>query len=296
MHDLLHEFIDEARDLLWLLAARQTALADRDLAGITARDLRGELHRVRAAAQFCDQPGMIAAFDRLDEDLEEIAAGRIGRQAALNGHAVRCTALLDLAAAGKPALPAELGPWHGMDAHVARRSGDLGKAVELHVEDGGLRLDRAASRGLRHALLLAVDNALEHGIETADRRIAAAKDPVGRLVLRAARRRDGMIAIVVADDGAGLDRAAIARRLNAQGLPAPTSDAAATEALFAGLACDRGAPWRDGGLAQLRREVHALGGRVALRAHAGEGLYLAIDVPLARLVIQPGRRHAGLRR
>lgn len=296
MHDLLHEFIDEARDLLWLLAARQAALADRDLAAAAARDLRGELYRVRAAARFCDLETIIAAFDRLDADLEVIAAGRQGRQAALNGHAVRCTVLLDLMATAKPTLPTELGPWHGMDAHVLRRAEQLGKIVDMHVEDGGLRFDRAASRGLRHALLLAVDNAIEHGIETVDRRLTAAKDPVARLVLRAVQRRDGMVSIVVADDGAGLDGTAIARRLNLQGLPAPTNDAATAEALFAGLACADGARWREGGLAQVRREVHALGGHVALRAHAGEGVYLAMEVPMTRLVFQPGRRHAGSRR
>ncbi len=74
---------------------------------------------------------------------------------------------------------------------------------------------------LRDPLTHLVRNAVDHGIESPEVRLAAGKDPSGRVHLQA-RHEGGSIVIQVQDDGAGLDRVADHRaRARARRPPRP---------------------------------------------------------------------------
>lgn len=86
----------------------------------------------------------------------------------------------------------------------------LGKRVEFDPAGGDIRLDAHVLLVLRDALLHLVSNAVAHGIEGAEARVAAGKPAVGRVELRV-ERRGGNVAFICRDDGAGIDVEAIRR-------------------------------------------------------------------------------------
>src|SRR3546814_3359329 len=86
-----------------------------------------------------------------------------------------------------------------------------GRQVSLTVEGGELELDQSILEKLRSPLLQLVRNAVDHGIEAADVREAAGKAPEGRIVVSAVIEGN-RVQVCVADDGRGLDLAAVADR------------------------------------------------------------------------------------
>jgi chemotaxis protein histidine kinase CheA len=97
------------------------------------------------------------------------------------------------------------------------------KEVEVVIEGGATPVDSEVLERLAEPLLHAVRNAVDHGIEAADTRAARGKPAAGHI--RVAAARDGnRVYITVADDGGGLDLAAIRARGEALGLLQPGTD------------------------------------------------------------------------
>src|SRR5262249_13070340 len=90
--------------------------------------------------------------------------------------------------------------------------------VELVGED--LELDRSTQDRAYEPLLHAVRNAIAHGIEKPEARLAAGKPPIGRVTLEA-RNEGTAIVLSVRDDGRGPDLAAIEAKGRQAGLIAP---------------------------------------------------------------------------
>lgn len=93
----------------------------------------------------------------------------------------------------------------------------LNKRVRVEIEGEDVEIDAALVERLRDPLVHLVRNALDHGIERPDVRAARGKDPCGTLWLRA-YHQGGSVVVEVKDDGAGMSRAAIARRVEQLGL------------------------------------------------------------------------------
>jgi two-component system chemotaxis sensor kinase CheA len=162
---------------------------------------------------------------------------------------------------------------------------DSRQQVRVVLEGEQTEIDKYLVERLKEPLLHLVRNALAHGIETPDQRRAAGKEPEATLRLRAGRS-GGMVDIEVADDGRGVDPAAIATRARAMGLRVPeTLDA---DALL-GLLCapgfstretaDRGAG-RGVGMAVVRNTIHDLGGTLRLASAPGKGTAFTLRLPL----------------
>ncbi len=101
-----------------------------------------------------------------------------------------------------------------MAAELARSNGKL---VSCVTEGGDLILPRKQIELLDDALLHIVRNAIAHGIETPDQRMAMTKPREGRIGI-SAHTSDGGIEIRVSDDGYGLDREAILLRAIESGI------------------------------------------------------------------------------
>lgn len=80
----------------------------------------------------------------------------------------------------------------------------LGKDVHLRIEGENTEVDRNLLEGLQGPLTHLVRNALDHGVETPEERIAAGKDPRASVVIRA-YQKPGAVVVEVEDDGRGLD-------------------------------------------------------------------------------------------
>ncbi len=109
-----------------------------------------------------------------------------------------------------------------------------GKHARLDIEGEEVEVDTAIINLIRDPLTHMLRNAVDHGIETPERRKAAGKDPCGRICLRAYRETGSMI-IQMSDDGAGLNRKNIEVMARARGLvaePEKMPDADLFELIF----------------------------------------------------------------
>jgi two-component system chemotaxis sensor kinase CheA len=160
---------------------------------------------------------------------------------------------------------------------VARR---LGKPEpKVAIEANGIRLSAAGFSAYWGAMVHVVRNAVDHGIESAERRIACGKPEAGTLVI-SAQRADGRLTIEVRDDGGGVNWEKVRAKAQAAGLPHATHEQL-IEALFTdGLSTKEEASEISGrgvGLAALRATVSDLGGSIEVSSRAGEGSRFAFS-------------------
>lgn len=186
------------------------------LAGLREILRHGALARAaQALRRLALEPAQAASLGPLAEaaaeelrglgDLEE-ALGRAHRRAWDAGLALRV-------------MPVE-----ALFARLARYVRDLaqklGKPVDLVIEGRDVRIDKSMIDLLADPLMHIVRNALDHGIESADKRAAAGKPARARLLLAAAERTHG-VHITIADDGRGLDKGRILVKAVERGLVQP---------------------------------------------------------------------------
>jgi two-component system chemotaxis sensor kinase CheA len=163
---------------------------------------------------------------------------------------------------------------------------ELGKEVNFVMEGREIELDRALLDAISDPILHLLRNALDHGVEHAETRRAAGKSPAGELILRAARDR-GTVVIQVQDDGRGIDRLAVLRRAQHQGLVPMTESTLTDEALLplvsrAGFSTAHEVTNLSGrgvGVDVVSTRVRALGGQVELETLEGEGTVFTLRLP-----------------
>jgi chemosensory pili system protein ChpA (sensor histidine kinase/response regulator) len=183
----------------------------------------------------------------------------------------------------------------------------VGKAVLLATGGDSVELDGAIVEQIADPLLHLVQNAVVHGIESADERRARGKPPDGCVKL-SAYPRGGSVCIEVADDGRGIDVAQLRERAVRGGfLPAAVarrlSDAEALDLIFLpGLstaALVTAAAGRGIGLDVVRTNVARLNGKVTVTTEAGVGTRFTLTVPLTvltseALMVRVGRETLAL--
>ncbi len=169
---------------------------------------------------------------------------------------------------------------------------ELGKEVDLAVEGEDTKADRSVLDALKDPLLHLVRNALDHGLESREARVAAGKSPRGRLLLRAAREGERIL-IRVEDDGAGLDpvvlrKVAVRRGLLDEAAAAALSDAAVRELIFVSGFSSRDVATdvsgRGLGLDVVRVRLRGLGGDVLVTSQVGHGSVFELRVPVSLTV------------
>jgi two-component system chemotaxis sensor kinase CheA len=143
---------------------------------------------------------------------------------------------------------------------------------------------------LKDPLMHMIRNAIDHGIESIEKRQALGKDPCGRLTLKA-YRDGGNIVIQVIDDGAGLDRSRIierARRMNILSEPEELADPELFRLIFGWFHGGHGhrmvrSRCRHG---RLRRNIEALRGSVTIESQLGLGTTITLRLPLTLAIIE----------
>lgn len=241
---------------------------------ITRGQVRGALKQVMT-------PDVRAALDELDARVRDVQARAL---------AVRMTPLRTLT---------ERYPRVVRDISRA-----LGKDVRLAIEGESLELDRAILENLDTPFTHIIRNAIDHGIEAPDERLAADKPEQGTLTISAIREHD-IAVITVADDGRGLDPELLTRIAVQRGL---ISDAQASllsrqEALQ--LVCLPGfstksevtdMSGRGVGMDAVRSHVDALGGALEIDSDVGVGTRITMRLPLTLSIIDVLRIDVGGRR
>ncbi len=180
-------------------------------------------------------------------------------------------------------------PLPRMARELAHRAG---KRVEVDVERAEVELDRSILDRLSDPLVHLIRNAVDHGIESPEQRVAAGKSAVGRISIDALRAKDS-IRIEVRDDGAGIDLEAVRRRAVEGGLVYPEladdlpAEAVAAFVFHPGLSTAREVSEVSGrgvGMDAVRATIESLGGRVELASEPGRGTRVALFVPITAAV------------
>ena len=170
---------------------------------------------------------------------------------------------------------------------------DLGRQVRLEVEGGDIELDRAVLDEVADPLVHLVRNAIDHGIEPPRDRVKAGKPAEGRLRLSASRERNS-VAIRVADDGRGIDRAKILAKAKADGLVDAGAETLPDDQLlrilsrsgFSTAAVISGVSGRGVGVDVVMTRIRQLGGAVELVSEAGQGTAFVLRVPLTLAIVR----------
>ncbi len=184
---------------------------------------------------------------------------------------------------------------------VRQTAKELGKRANLDLRGGRIEIDRSVLEHMTAPLEHLLRNAIAHGIETPDARRDAGKDEIGQITLTVAQEGNE-VAIVLADDGGGLDFAKIAQRARAGGLLA--EDEAADERRLTNLIFIPGfstatnvstVSGRGIGMDVVKSETAAVGGRIDIHAARGNGTQFRIYLPLTLAVTQALLIRAGSR-
>ena len=171
---------------------------------------------------------------------------------------------------------------------------ELGKPVRLQIEGEKTQVDRDVLEKLEAPLTHLLRNAVDHGIESPEQRIARGKDPEGLIRLRASHHA-GMLVVELSDDGGGVDLERLRRNIIERKLsPAETAAQLSEEELLSFLFLP-GFSMRDKvtqisgrgvGLDAVQHMVRQMHGGVELEQWNGKGSRFRIELPLTLSVVR----------
>lgn len=172
-------------------------------------------------------------------------------------------------------------------------SGSTGKHVKLAVSGETTELDKTVIERLSEPLTHLIRNAIDHGIESAEERKEAGKNPEGTLTL-SAEQKAGRILIRIADDGKGIDRDVLRNKAIANDVvdaDTPMTDEEIYNLVFSpGLSTAKSVSNISGrgvGMDVVRQNVKELGGRITIDSSPGKGTTFTLALPLT-LAISDG--------
>jgi two-component system chemotaxis sensor kinase CheA len=171
-------------------------------------------------------------------------------------------------------------------------SQELGKQIEMTTEGAETELDKTVIERLNDPLVHLIRNAIDHGIESPDDRLAAGKPRVGRIRLSAVHSGANVV-VEIADDGKGLDREAILARAIEKGLATPGAELGDREIynfIFApGFSTAKevtNVSGRGVGMDVVRRSIDALRGSIDVKSAKGQGSTVIIKLPLTLAIVE----------
>ncbi|KQM13196.1 chemotaxis protein CheA [Sphingomonas sp. Leaf24] len=174
---------------------------------------------------------------------------------------------------------------------VRELEGETGKRVRLEVDGEMTEVDKTVVERIGEPLTHLIRNAVDHGLEMPDVRVAAGKPAEGVVRLSAAHQ-SGRIVITVADDGQGINRARVKAKAIEKGIILP--DAALTDEEidnlifapgFSTAAAITNVSGRGVGMDVVRKNIQALGGRIGIQSREGFGSSFSLSLPLTLAVL-----------
>jgi two-component system, chemotaxis family, sensor kinase CheA len=224
---------------------------------------------------------------RHDPELSTIKSQILQRKLA---HMTRITAELQKTAMAMRLVP--IGPlFRRMSRLVRDLSRQFGKQVQLETEGEEIELDRTIVEELADPLMHMVRNAMDHGIEMPQDRVACGKNPMARLLLKA-QHQSGQVVIEISDDGHGLDPAKIKAKAIQKELLAAEKVLSENEIFnlifepgFTTAAKVTNVSGRGVGMDVVRRHIEQLRGRIEIRSVLGQGAAFLLKLPLTLAII-----------
>jgi two-component system chemotaxis sensor kinase CheA len=183
--------------------------------------------------------------------------------------------------------------WNKFPRVVRDLARSCDKRVDLVMEGESTELDKTLIEAIKDPLTHLVRNAVDHGIETPERRAAAGKAAQGRLLLRA-YHEGGQVNVEVIDDGGGLDSERIRDKAIERGIITPDQASRMTERElfrlvflpgFSTAAKVTNVSGRGVGMDVVRTNIERIGGTIDLYGQRGIGTTIKIKIPLTLAII-----------
>ncbi|NJB97672.1 chemotaxis protein CheA [Sphingomonas sp. ABOLD] len=168
---------------------------------------------------------------------------------------------------------------------------ETGKQINLETIGETTEVDKGVIEKIGDPLTHMIRNAADHGLESAEERIAAGKDPAGTIKL-SAEQKGARIFVRVADNGRGINRERVRAKAVEKGII--SADAVLTNEEIDQLICAPGfstaekisnISGRGVGMDVVRSNVEALGGRVEIHSVPGEGTTFTMILPLTLAIL-----------
>lgn len=164
----------------------------------------------------------------------------------------------------------------------------LGKEAVLEVQGENVRIDKRLLEMMRDPLLHILRNAVDHGLEPADKRVAAGKQACGVIKIHA-ESRESAIWISITDDGRGIHPAQVRAKAVERGLIDVDRAQGLTDRESINLVFQPGFSTQDAvtelsgrgvGLDVVAENVATLGGRIEFYSEVGKGTQFTLILPL----------------
>lgn len=170
---------------------------------------------------------------------------------------------------------------------VRQVSGELNKKVKFDVINAEGEMDRSVLERMVAPLEHMLRNAIDHGLESTEKRLEAGKPEVGHITLSLANE-GGDIVIEMNDDGAGVDFEAVRRKAVKRGMIGPHAVLSDHDTLqfilqagFSTAETITQISGRGVGMDVVHAEVKELGGSMVIDSKAGQGARFRIRLPFS---------------
>jgi len=171
---------------------------------------------------------------------------------------------------------------------------DLGKEVDLQIFGEETELDRSVVDEIGDPLIHLIRNAMDHGLETPEDRLASGKPRTGILILAAVHEGNSII-ISIKDDGRGIDTDRVGRKAIEKGLVTEDQLAAMSQREMFDLIFLPGFSTKDQasdlsgrgvGMDVVKTNIKKLNGLIEIKSEKGMGSEFILRLPLTLAIIQ----------
>ena len=298
---------EEVREAIDLDQIERVTISEIGFESLTVRSLPERSEERRTPVE---EPYVRIEAERLDEIIEYVQEMKLLLHRLAGSDEVEVTSLKELVP-GLERLVGELRrvPLQRELRHIPRFARDLArrldKQVKVEISGSEILVDRRMLVLLSEVLLHLVRNAVDHGIEQPIERELRGKNPVGTIEISAVEK-GGQLIIRVADDGAGVDEAAVVAKARELGM---MRDGDASPVDLLSILVQPGFSTRDEassisgrgvGLDLVHERVtRVLGGEMRLTRRTGQGVVFTLMLPSAAsymtiLLLRCGRQTIGL--
>lgn len=176
---------------------------------------------------------------------------------------------------------------------VRQLARDLNKKVNLEINGAETELDRTVIDEIGDPLVHLIRNAMDHGIETPEERLAKGKNEEGKILLKAYHSGNHVF-IEIEDDGAGINKDRVLNKALSNGILTKETAATLTDKQIYELIFASGfstaetisdVSGRGVGLDVVKNTIESLGGSVTIDSKENEGSTFLIQLPLTLSII-----------
>lgn len=182
--------------------------------------------------------------------------------------------------------------FHKMHRVVRDMSKKLDKEITLELIGEETEVDKNIIENISDPLMHLIRNAIDHGIEATEDRVAAGKPAAGKVMLEA-KAAGSEVIILIKDDGRGLNKEKILARARANNLIHKPEQELTEREIYSFIflpgfsTSDQVSEFsgRGVGMDVVTRNINSVGGVVQIESQAGVGTTIAIKIPLTLAII-----------